>query len=282
MRLENGQPEQPTESRAVADLSVDHSGQTDQDAIAGDLAVGGARMNRTPAWASRFGKWLVAGVVLLMVIALVLFGPQLWQVVQDEAALEAWVISLGWWGPLALVALNAIQIVIAPIPGYVVQVAAGFLFGPIWGGVWANLGLLIGSSIAFWLARFYGRPLAGRLVGHERMAQWEHVTHSTSTLVWFVLLLGPIGDLPYFLAGVARVSFVKILVITLLVRVPSTFVVAAAGAGVMLLTWWQIVLVIGLLFAGLLLFLRYQTQIVQWSDNYTQRRVANRMSRGAK
>ncbi len=214
-----------------------------------------------------------------MVVALLWVGPDIWRVVQDEATLEVWVMGLGWWGPFALVALNAVQIVIAPIPGYVVQVAAGFLFGPFWGGVWAATGLLIGSTIAFWLARFYCRPLVGRLVGQERLAQWEHVTHSDSVVLWFVLLLGPVGDLPYFLAGLARVSFVKILLITLLVRVPSTIVVAAAGAGVMLLTWWQIGVAIALLTAVLLLFLRYQTQLVQWSDRLTRHLIGRRVER---
>jgi uncharacterized membrane protein YdjX (TVP38/TMEM64 family) len=161
-------------------------------------------------------------------------------------------------------------------------VAAGFLFGAFWGGVWASLGLLLGSSMAFALARIYGRPLAARLIGSERLAQWEHVTHSTSTLIWFILLLSPIGDLPYFLAGLARVSFVKIFAITLLVRVPSTFIVAAAGAGVMLLTWWQTVLALAALFAILLVFLRYQEQIVEWSDRRVKRHVAQGLHNDAK
>jgi uncharacterized membrane protein YdjX (TVP38/TMEM64 family) len=211
--------------------------------------------------------------VALMLIALFWIGPPIWQLVQDAEALQAWVVGLGWLGPIALIVLNAIQIVVAPIPGYVVQVASGFLFGPFWGGVWSSLGLLAGASMAFWLARFYGRPLAGRLVGHERLEQWERVTHSSSTLIWFVLLISPIGDLPYFLAGLARVSFVKIFLLTLAVRVPSTFVVAAAGAGVMLLTWWQIVLLLVGLAGLLVVFLRYQDQIVRWCDRHVQRRV---------
>jgi uncharacterized membrane protein YdjX (TVP38/TMEM64 family) len=183
-------------------------------------------------------------------------------------------------GPIALIVLNAIQIVVAPIPGYVVQVAAGFLFGPFWGGVWASLGLLLGASAAFWLARLYGRPLVGRLVGDERLAQWEHIGHSDSTLLWFVLLLSPIGDLPYFLAGLAHVSFAKIFTITLIVRVPSTFVVAAAGAGVMLLTWWQLILLMVVLLLLLLLFLRYQERIIRWSDRHVQRRVEQSIQPG--
>jgi uncharacterized membrane protein YdjX (TVP38/TMEM64 family) len=259
MSLESGKSDQHNVAVAPANLPE----QTALAQIEGEI----------PSRQSSFGKWLVAGIVAIIVIALLWFGPQLWQLAQDQAALESWVASLGWWGPLALVALNAIQIVIAPIPGYVAQVAAGFLFGPFWGGLWASIGLLIGSTIAFWLARFYGRPLAGRLVGEDRLAQWEQITHSSSTLVWFVLLLGPIGDLPYFLAGLARVSFVKIFVITLAVRIPSTFVVAAAGAGIVLLTWWQIALLLVALLGLLLLFFRYQEQIVRWSDDHVQRRV---------
>jgi uncharacterized membrane protein YdjX (TVP38/TMEM64 family) len=235
--------------------------------------VPGQPVRGTSSRQSRFGKWLVAGGVVLLLVALFWIGPQVWQLAQDAEALEAWVVSLGWLGPIALIALNAIQIVVAPIPGYVVQVAAGFLFGPLWGGVWGSVGLIVGASIAFWLARFYGRPLAGRLVGHERLEQWERVTHSSSTVVWFVLLLSPIGDLPYFLAGLARVSFIKVLLLTLVVRVPSVFVVAAAGAGVMLLTWWQIALLLVALAGLLVIFLRYQEQIVRWSDRHIQRQI---------
>ena len=96
---------------------------------------------------------------------------------------------------------------------------------------------------------------------------------------WFVLLLGPIGDIPYFLAGLARVSFAKIFVITLAVRVPSTFVVAAAGGGVMLLTWWQVVLVIAILFAILLLYFRFQEPLMRWSDQYMVRQIDSQIDR---
>ncbi len=223
---------------------------------------------RGEIWALGVGA-LVAGALLIV------YGPQLWRFLQDEAALEAWLAQLGWLGPVALIALNALQIVVAPIPGYVVQIAAGFLFGPWWGGLYASLGLLLGASLAFGLARRYGRPLAARLVGGERIERWERVTHSTSTLVWFMLILGPTGDLPYFMGGLARVSYVKVILITLLVRVPTTFVAAAAGAGVMWLTWWQVGLVILLLALLLVLFLRYQDRLTDWADRHVQRHINN-------
>ena len=75
------------------------------------------------------------------------------------------------------------------------------------------------------------RPAAG---------QWETTTHSDSAIVWFILILSPTGDLPYFLAGLSSTRYLTIFLLSLAIRVPTTFVVTSAGAGVMLLNWWQL------------------------------------------
>lgn len=195
--------------------------------------------------------------------------------VQDEAALEAFVTQLGVWGPMALVTLNAIQIIVAPLPGYVMQVAAGYLFGPIWGGIWGALGVLIGSMAAMWLARSLGRPAVERFAGSDRLNRWERLTFSTSTFVWFIILLAPTGDLPYFMAGLSHVSFTKILLLTIAIRVPSTMIVAAAGAGVWLFSGWQLAAILAALALLLLLFMRYQDRLQLLID----RRVQGQLSR---
>jgi uncharacterized membrane protein YdjX (TVP38/TMEM64 family) len=200
------------------------------------------------------------------------FGPQLWVLVQDRQAIEAFVAGLGWLGPLALIAINALQIVAAPIPGYVVQAAAGFLFGPFWGGVWGSIGLLTGGMLAMGLTRLYGRPLAERMVGQERLAGWEEATYSDSTLIWGLILLAPVGDVPYFLAGLARVGFLKILILSLITRVPTVFVVAAAAAGVVVLAWWQVFLIL----TGLLLMFwaltQHRERLATWIDRQVNAR----------
>lgn len=211
--------------------------------------------------------------ILLCTLGIWLYGQELWMLVQDEQALEAFIIRLGWFGPLALVLLNMVQIIVAPIPGYVMQLAAGFLYGPVWGGLWGSVGLLSGAMLAMWLSRVFGRPVVTRLVGSERVARWEQVTHSDSVLLWFVLILTPTGDLPYFLAGLSHVRFRTIFWLTLAIRVPTTFVVAAAGAGVMLLSPWQLVLAAAALVVLLILFLRYQHDLAGRLDASVQRHV---------
>ena len=200
-------------------------------------------------------------------------GPQVWRIARDEAALQAAIAELGWLGPLALILINVLQIVIAPIPGYVMQAAAGYLYGPFWGGVWGSIGLLAGAMLAMGLARTFGRPVVERFIGTERLAHWEDVTYSTSTLLWFILLAAPTGDLPYFLAGLAHVSYWKIFALTLLIRVPFTFLVAAAGAGMWNVTGWQLAGGIIAFGALLVVFYTYRRRLVTLLDRHVQRRL---------
>lgn len=224
--------------------------------------------------------WLVLLIFLLLAGSAYQWGPQLWSVVQDRQALDAFVEQLGWLGPIALILFNTLQIVIAPIPGYAVQGTAGFLYGPFWGGVWGGLGLLCGSMLAMWLARAYGRPVAARLVGDERLSRWENISYGSNVLVWVVLLLGPTGDVPYFLAGLSKISFMKMALVTLFVRVPSAFVTAAIGSGALFLSWWQVACILGLLGIAFLAFMRYHEPIMNWVQRQTQRQVMMRNSGG--
>ena len=127
--------------------------------------------------------------------------------------------------------------------------------------------------LAMGLARTFGRPLAERFVGTQRLEHWERVTHSSNTLVWFTILAAPTGDLPYFLAGMAHVSYWKIFALTLLIRVPVTFVVAAAGAGVWTVTGWQLAAGMIALGALLVVFYVYRQRLVGLLDHHVQRRL---------
>jgi len=209
---------------------------------------------------------IVVAVVAIAGSFLWLYGPELQAFVRDRARFQQFVDELGWLGPIVLICFNAIQIIVAPIPGYIVQLAAGFLYGPWWGGLWSTIGLFLGSMSAMWLARIYGRPLVARVIGANRLQHWEEFIHSDSIYIWFVLLLGPTGDAPFYLAGLSRVRFLHIVLITLLIRVPSVFVAAAIGAGVLVLNWWQFTLIIAVFGLFALALLRHKETLSAWMD----------------
>jgi len=161
------------------------------------------------------------------------FRRDIWYIAQHRGAVQTWVAGWGRWGPLALISLNAIQIVVAPVPGYLVQVMAGYLFGFPWGGVYALVGMLSGGALAMILTRVLGRPYVVLMVGEERISALEKKIHSDSWLLWVILFLGPVGDSPFFLAGLTHVPIWRVLLITLFTRGPFVLMEAAVGAGMM-------------------------------------------------
>lgn len=214
--------------------------------------------------------WIKRGLlVALSVTAVILFARyyrELFAFLSNEELLQAWLDQLGPVGPLAVIALNALQVVVAFVPGYAMMIAAGYLYGFPLGAIYGAIGMALGGVIAMALSRRYGRPLVVRMVGEDRMQRWEDVTHLNSLPIWFFLMLGPFGDVPYYIAGLTTIAIWKIIAIALLLRTPSVTVAAAIGAG---LVDWRSPWVIG--GAALLMVVggvvvRYQNRIESFVD----------------
>lgn len=178
-------------------------------------------------------KWLPALILLVLVVLVAVYWQPLRAMLGDVPRLRDWLRGLGPWGPVALIVVNAAQIVAAPIPGQLIQAMAGYLFGLWPGALYGALGMALGGTLSMSLGRVYGRPLVTRLVGAERLAHWERAAHTDSLLIWCILLLPPFGDIPYLIAGLSKIPIWKVLGIIVFVRWPSAIMHAALGAGVL-------------------------------------------------
>jgi uncharacterized membrane protein YdjX (TVP38/TMEM64 family) len=99
--------------------------------------------------------------------------PDLTPVVTSlKAGLEAglaWVRLLGPWGPIGFMGLYALATVLL-VPGSLLTLGAGLLFGPVWGALYVWLGATLGSTIAFLLGRYALRDwVAGLVEGNARL-----------------------------------------------------------------------------------------------------------------
>lgn len=218
-------------------------------------------------------RGLLAVLVVLGLALAARYARPAFDFLSNEQQLQAWLDQLGPLGPLGVIGLNALQVVVAFIPGYAMMIAAGYLYGFPLGAVYGAIGMALGGLIAILLARRYGRPLVVRMVGAARLENWEEAAHINTLPVWFFLLLGPFGDVPYYIAGLTTIAVWKIIAIALLLRTPAVFVAAAVGAG---LVDWRSPWVIGgaVLFMSLgAVAIRYQVRIEQWIDQVLLPRV---------
>ncbi len=176
--------------------------------------------------------WLIAAP-LMVILTWLLWRNWQWTLplFNNADRLQRWFRRWGAYGPLAFLFLNALQVVVAPLPGYVVGVTGGYLFGAVIGSLAALAGMLLGGWIAMLLGRVFGRPLVGRLLGTKQMVRWDYWTREDRHWPWLILFLGPFGDLVFYVAGLSRVPLWQLLLLALASRGPAVVASVIVGAG---------------------------------------------------
>lgn len=141
----------------------------------------------------------------------------------DGAALQAWVDAAGAAGPLLFVAVYAVATVLF-LPGAVVTLAGGALFGPLWGTLWNLTGATVGAALAFLIARYLGADWVARRAGPRLQALSDGVATEGWRFIAFVRLvpLFPFNLLNYAL-GLTRVSFLIYLLASWVFMLPGAF-----------------------------------------------------------
>lgn len=111
-------------------------------------------------------KLLVAlGAIVAVTVAIKHFG--------SEAMLKqtlARIADLGPLGPVAFVGLYIVAAVLF-IPGAILTMSAGFLFGLVYGTIYVSVGATLGASCAFLTGRYVAREwIAKKLEGNSNFA----------------------------------------------------------------------------------------------------------------
>ena len=136
---------------------------------------------------------IVKGVVFSLFIALIFllswYGPRPFSVLGpwgDNLAkfytrrrrLARFLNSLGPYSAAVFMLLQALQVVVSPIPGELTGVVGGYVYGVKFGFLASTLGLTLGSWVAFELASIFGRPLVEKFV-----------TEKVGCMIFFVTLI---------------------------------------------------------------------------------------------
>lgn len=137
---------------------------------------------------------------------------------------------LGPYGPIGIIAGQFIQVVIAPIPP-VIPVASGLLYGPWYGMVLSVIGATLGSILAIFISRRYGRPLVERFVRDSVMERFDSFTEKTGYTPFIVLFIFPgfPDDALCFIAGLTKLDWKNLAIIASLGRIPGILMLTTTG-----------------------------------------------------
>ena len=167
----------------------------------------------------------------------------------DPVWLRARIQEYGRFAPFVFTLLQAAQVVLAPIPGQLIAFVGGYLFGVSRGAVYSLFGAAIGSTIAFLVARRYGRPYVERAITAETLAVFDEiVTHNGRFALFLVFLIpGLPDDAICFMAGITRLPLWQLVVISVVGRVPGYLLMSYAGSQFASANYLQTTVILGLL-----------------------------------
>lgn len=181
-------------------------------------------------------KRLILAIILGLAIIAGMIIPSL-LAADDPVMSEAWVRGiaggLGMAGPVVLIGFMVLAIVASPIPSGPIAVAAGALYGTLWGGAFVVVGAILGACAAFGAARYLGFDAVRR--SNNPVLKYLATPRSQASLMLIVFASRLIPFISFdavsYAAGITCLSFVRFALATFLGVVPICFALAAMGAG---------------------------------------------------
>jgi uncharacterized membrane protein YdjX (TVP38/TMEM64 family) len=153
------------------------------------------------------GKLVLYIVIGLAVAALLILGGRRAAAYVPQFAV--WVEGLGLWGPVVFILGYAVATV-AFIPGVLLTLAAGFIFGVLEGTLYTLIGATLGASAAFLIARYLARgAIERRIAGNPRFAAIDRAVGREGFKIVALLRLSPVFpfNLLNYSLGLTRVRF---------------------------------------------------------------------------
>jgi len=130
-------------------------------------------------------------------------------------------------GSIFLILLRTISNVLPVIPGGMIAFATVPILGWFVAFVCNTLGIMLGASVAFFLARIYREPLVERFASLNKINELEkHVKGKKQflALLAFRLFTVPVVDISSYVVGLTKISYFKFLLATFIAALPTAFV----------------------------------------------------------
>jgi uncharacterized membrane protein YdjX (TVP38/TMEM64 family) len=180
---------------------------------------------------------VVAGLVVLFLCAVIVY----WATTEyfgisytiEAEPFRDWVDGFGILGPVVFIAVMALSVLFAPVPNAPIFMAAGLAWGPVLGTLYCMAGLVIGSAVAFWVARRFGRRHLARLVGRRNAERVDTLVLEMGGRVVFWSRMIPAVNFDWisFVAGMTAIPFRVFIIYSALGMLFPTAIAVVAGDG---------------------------------------------------
>lgn len=132
--------------------------------------------------------------------------------------------NMGFRGAMLLIAIGALQVILAVLPGEILEIMAGIMYGPWVGLIICEIGITLGTVIVYFAVKMLGRN-ASLLINTEKYEEKFKVLKDPKRIeilmASFLLFPGLPKDFLAFIAPLTNVKFSRFLIINAIARIPS-------------------------------------------------------------
>lgn len=136
---------------------------------------------------------------------------------------------------IVIITVCALQVLVALIPGELVEIASGYAFGAFLGTLYCLIGVLIGSVTVILLTRKLGRRFIESICPREKIdsVSWINTPKKLYFLTALLFFIpGTPKDLITYAVGLTKMSIPAYILITSLARLPSIVISTLSGGAI--------------------------------------------------
>jgi uncharacterized membrane protein YdjX (TVP38/TMEM64 family) len=181
----------------------------------------------------------------------------------NKEKITAFLNSLGPASFLGFICIQALQVVLSPIPGEVTGLIGGFIYGKLLGIFLSTIGLTAGSWAAFSLSRIFGKPFVEKFVKKETVERYDYLLHHKGAFLVFLLFLIPGFPKDYlcYILGLGHLSIREFLVISTAGRFLGTVLLTLGGDYIRHHQYYRFSVLLGIAVVAILLSMAYKDKI---------------------
>lgn len=179
---------------------------------------------------------ILTGLGILFSITFLIWGISE-GIFKSQKNLDIFLENIGIMGPIVFIIIQIVQVVIPIIPGGVTSIGGVFIFGPVKGTIYNYVGIVTGSYINYFLARYYGVEFVGKLIGQKKFNKYtKYLNKGKKFDRFFAMAIAiPISpdDILCLFAGLVRMSFFKFTLVIIFLK-PIGLLMYTLGGNIIL------------------------------------------------
>ena len=117
----------------------------------------------------------LAVLVLITLLFTRIFAPYM----QSKEEFRLFLQRFGWTGRFILLGLQILQVIVAFIPGEIIELGAGYAYGAIEGTLLCLAGVALSSAGVFLLVKKVGTPLVEAFISREKILSLRFINNET-------------------------------------------------------------------------------------------------------